>query len=765
MCIRDSYGIDHDLLGGVVVIPENQTTVTKTFHILIPSTEGVKSLGVRLVSVLKKNFVLSNKSFSFKRFFADQLTLVSAFSAPLNSYCFILKSSGVLKCWGTNKNGQLGSGNTVNLEFPTVIDAGTAYAKVSLSYTSGGEFGCGVTALGKLKCWGDNTYYQLGDGTTTASLVPKDIDAATGYADVCTGGSHGCGITTLGDLKCWGNNSSGQVGKGFAGSQTTPIVIDSGTKYSSVSCGNIINCGITTASDLKCWGENSNNFLGVSTGGDALSPTVIDAGVKYSKVSAGWTAICGITDQGDAKCWGSNSSGEVGIGSLSVTYAPTMISSSEKFKDISAKGNSTISESCGITNSQKLYCWGRGNVTPQLKGEGVDFQSIKLGENSRCTIANQGALSGVLRCDLETVKSVLSPKQLLTNETVEKMNLGHGDRFCRINNKKLICNLEAAGASAITFDQSSNYTAVSSSGGTICALTEQNKIKCFGSNSSGGIGDGTIVNKAEPVLIDVSTSYKFISVGDDHTCAITMNNKLKCWGVNSAGQIGDGTTTQRLVPVDVDSMNDYLTVSAGVKYTCAITIANRLKCWGDNTFGQLGDNTTTQRLVPTNVNSVLTFKSVSAARAPNNGLSSQTHTCAISQADDLYCWGDNTYYQLGDGTNVQSLSPLVIDSGTKYSKVLTSAKRLFFSTSYSDAYSCGLTLTGQIKCWGENIKGQLGMGDFLSKTLPTSINSVSTYKDFSVGGFMVCAQRSDNLLQCWGRVLETYFMKDFQNIF
>ena len=118
-----------------------------------------------------------------------------------------------------------------------------------------------------------------------------------------------------------------------------------------------------------------------------------------------------------------------------------------------------------------------------------------------------------------------------------------------------------------------------------------------------------------------------------------------CWGNNSGGQIGDNTSgTKRLAPTQVSGLaSDVTAITAGAAHTCALTSGGGVLCWGDNAFGQIGDNTRgTDRLVPTQV--VGLTSDVHAITA------SETHTCALTAAGAIMCWGDGSAGQIGDGT-------------------------------------------------------------------------------------------------------------------
>jgi alpha-tubulin suppressor-like RCC1 family protein len=234
-----------------------------------------------------------------------------------------LTASNVLQCWGMNAYGGLGDGTVVNKSVPTVIDFGVSYSVIS----TGALHTCGITTAGVLKCWGLNDSGQLGDGTTGNKTLPVTVDATSTYSNVAVSSFvlyHTCGITTSGVLKCWGNNNYGQVGDGTTGvARALPVVIASGTNFSDVSAGYVHTCAVRSSTGaLYCWGYNFFSQLGDYTTTNKSSPVQADTGYFYSKVVASNNYTCGLSKSNILRCWGRNNYGQLGDGSIVDRYVP-----------------------------------------------------------------------------------------------------------------------------------------------------------------------------------------------------------------------------------------------------------------------------------------------------------------------------------------------------------------------------------------------------------------------------------------------------------
>ena len=218
---------------------------------------------------------------------------------------------------------------------------------------------------------------------------------------------------------------------------------------------------------------------------------------------------------------------------------------------------------------------------------------------------------------------------------------------------------------------SGGVAAVTTGANHTCALVGAGAGWCWGSNNNGQLGDGTTTDSTSPLdVLGLTSGAGAIATGRHHTCAVTTAGGVKCWGWNFGGALGDGTTTDRTTPVDVcatgatppctSGNNNILTgvaagvdgVAAGFNHTCAVTAAGGLKCWGHNASGQVGSGAFSPANITTPVDVVGLTSGVLAADGGDD------HTCALTTAGGVKCWGANALGQLGDGTTTASASPV-----------------------------------------------------------------------------------------------------------
>ncbi len=283
-----------------------------------------------------------------------------AISAGGTHSCAVTQA-GAAKCWGGNGHGQLGDNTLVSGLVPVdVVGLGSGVRAIG----TGGLFSCALTTAGAVKCWGRNNYGQLGDGAVSNRPWPSDVvGLGSGVQAISVGGSHACALTQTGAAKCWGDNEYGQLGDGTSYNiRRTPVDVvglDSGVIAISAG-GHRHSCAVTAAGAAKCWGEG---FLGSNTTEQQTTPVdVVDLGSGVLTIHTGFDHTCALTNAGAVKCWGFNASGQVGDGTNILRHRPVDVV--DLGSGVQAISTGT-DHACALGSAGATKCWGR-NFRGQL---------------------------------------------------------------------------------------------------------------------------------------------------------------------------------------------------------------------------------------------------------------------------------------------------------------------------------------------------------------------------------------------------------------
>ncbi len=367
----------------------------------------------------------------------------------------------------------------------------------ALQIVTGRDFSCALVAISDegnrgVKCWGDNTMGQLGNGTTTSSSAPVDVvDLPPGLMEIAAGGRHACALLETGGVKCWGSNVNGQLGNGTAVVfSSTPVdVIGLSSGVLAIDSLNQHTCAVM-GGGVRCWGGNGFGQCGDGTTVTPRRSPVDVTGIpeRVSSVTAGGYHTCVMGAPASVHCWGDNEYGQVGNGTTETPVLdPALVPFPVNVFSLSAGGNNTCARIGEVGG--EVMCWGR-NDSGQCGDDTMDTPKLVPGS--------------VMQFDglkLEEVKG-----------------------------------LETGGAHS-------------------CVVIVGGDALCWGYNDEGQCGTGDTVTpqlRAVQVTGPVGNAVQVATSVYRHTCSLTAAGGVRCWGYNGSGQCGNGSEyTPVLVPVPV----------------------------------------------------------------------------------------------------------------------------------------------------------------------------------------------------------------------
>jgi alpha-tubulin suppressor-like RCC1 family protein len=476
------------------------------------------------------------------------------------------RTDGTLFCWGINTNGQVGIGSLVSPQLsPVQVGTNSTWNNV----TTGGVHSCATRTNGTLFCWGSNASGEIGIGSVVSPQTsPIQVGTGTSWNTVSAGFSMTCATRTNGTLFCWGSNASGEIGIGSVVSpQTSPVQLGTATNWSAASSGRDHACATRSNGTLFCWGNGLSGQLAI--GNWTVSPSAVQVGthLEWATIAAAHYHTCALRTDGTLWCWGRNATGSIGIGNVvSPQPAPVQVGTDNTWKSITAGDTQT----CATRTDGSLRCWGSNGVGQLGIGNLITPQTspIQVGTNMTWSIVEAGYAH---TCAMRT----------------------NGTLWCwgRNNVGQLgTGNFENPQVNPIQVGTDTTWKTISAGGEHTCATRANGTLWCWGRNDQGQLGVGSIgASQNIPIQVGTNTTWNSVSLGAYTTCATRTDGTLWCWGSNTSGQVGNGgLVSPQTSPVQIGTNTTWNRVSSGGSHACATRTDSSVWCWGSNVYGQLG---------------------------------------------------------------------------------------------------------------------------------------------------------------------------------
>ena len=762
------------------------------------------------------------------------LTGVEQVKAGLSHTC-ALKTNGTLLCWGKGGDGALGynvaADPLVNKTRPVVVTtttvdtffpAPTFFEKIS----AGSHHTCSKASDGEVHCWGYGTSGQLGD-VRVSSDEPVKVHrplSHTLYEYVSAGGYHSCGLTNNGKARCWGLGGEGQLGNGEDKGSNIPVIVEDSdgaalADLTQVSAGEFHTCALNEDTEVLCWGSGADGRLGngasdkQNTPVNVLAVSGTDNLIRIKQVSAGKKHTCALEASGKVYCWGANNQKQLGVSDTTTSSnRPVEVSGLTDVIQISVGGEQSCALKKNGGNGQAV-CWGYDNVnssseTPRIidTTASIDLRYVKqvsAGEHHACAIWKNTASEASKRIacwgqagdhigfnapDLvDSIQTYPVDHPTDSNATtfgnVAQISAGNGHTCALMDGGNIYCWGDGErGALGNKLRKSKVQASLVASpkptrkfndkdlpGGKVaagekhsCVVIPKGNVYCWGEGDNGRLGTNSTSDATAPDLVHgtnnsgILGSIYQVKAGNKHTCTINGGGKVHCWGDGSSGKLGQGAGTNSKFPIAVISGetatgNNALTnarqISVGQNHACVLRSNQQVACWGENDYGELGAN-----LNPNNVefaNSPMLVHTSDSDTEPLSDVihvsAGADHTCAVRSNGKVYCWGRGASGRLGRGSNTNNKRTPALVSGTNKNMVQVSTK---------SSHTCALKSSGEVYCWGSGEQGQIGNGGNSVSYTPTRANfssSVfSSVERLSIGVSSSCAIQTSGKTYCWG---------------
>ncbi|WP_336243019.1 RCC1-like domain-containing protein [Corallococcus exercitus] len=560
---------------------------------------------------------------------------------------------------------------------------------------------------GTVRASGENSYGQLGNGSTTSTSTPVQVSGLSGVVAVAAGYGHSLALRTDGTVWAWGNNYEGQLGDGTMLRRTTPVQVSGLTAVTAVAAGGSTSVALRADGSVWAWGSNSQGQLGDGSMNSRSLPGLVSGLNGVTSVAIGLGHVLALRSDKTLWAWGRNDSGQMGDGTT--TRRPTALPV-PGMTDVVALGASS-SSSVVVRSDGTVWAWG-SRFTHQGTSGGwnsvFDKSPVRVaGLMGAVTVAAGGTSALVLRLDGSLWSWGLN----------NSGQLGAGNR-------------QGATVPQPVSGPPGGFVSVSVGENHVLAMRADGSVWSWGENRQGQRGDGTTSARATPGQVPGMDSIMAVSAGANHVLAQDFDGTVWAMGDNSVGQLGLDDPAPRSALTRLEGLSNVGAISAGGYHSLAMLYDGTVWTWGDDEYGQLGLGGTGQRRVPTQVPGL---DGIIAVAAGDN------HSLALRYDGTVWAWGSNWAGELGIGSTNWQYRPIQVPGLSGIVAIAGGAD-----------FSLALHYDGSVWAWGGNWEGELGDGTTEQRNRPIRVPGVSNVVSLDAGERHVLAVRSDGTLWAWG---------------
>lgn len=678
--------------------------------------------------------------------------------AGANHTCALF-SNQTVECWGSNGYSQLGDGTLASKSnIPVPVLGLTSVTAITAGY----NHTCALLADSTVKCWGDNSYGQLGDGTNTKRNVPVFVLGISNAVALSTGASLStCALLGDGTVRCWGYNAEGQLGDGSNVSWSNqPVQVLNVNTAVSIS-GGLQTCVVQSDQTVKCWGRYASGFDANGPSMHSNVPVEFAELTSVLKIFASSQNMCALISTQLKKCWGWFVTGDGGQPNTTLFSTPTVVSGLDTL--VSNQGD------CYLMSDGFVSCWNSTYTSKNEVPSLTNVIAIASGDRRHCALM----IGEVMKCWGYNLSGELGDGTTKTKSDTPVTVL-HLQRFSSIGNP-LVTGVGLIGetltATSGSWESGTTFTykwlrdgiVIPGAALSTYQLTPSDGLASISAQVTGSkAGYLSVTRTSSAVFANLQpsiNSYSSVSAGYAHTCGLTSLGVVRCWGLAASvpknlGHISqisagyhvtcaitktsseakcwanNGVANYDSAPTDLGAIKK---ISAGTYHACAVTISNEAKCWGDEEYGRTR--------VPADLGSVsdISTGDYSTCALTSEGYAEcwgysitdvptglgklkqisvgQDHVCAIDLSDSPVCWGHESYGELDVPAYIGKVAQ--VDSG--------------------NGFTCARLLGDQrVGCWGYDY-GTDNLRPFLSQAMSVSVGSEHS-----------CAVVSGGGLFCWG---------------